>query len=92
MDTKEHGSILRSEKMGLQEIGLKPFAPKALYLSFYGIGDRGLRESALKLIETTELNALVIDVKGDRGMISYRSRVPLASSSRGTAGHHHQRR
>lgn len=63
----------------IQEIGLKPLAPKALYLSFYGIGDRGLRESALKLIETTELNALVIDIKGDRGMISYRSKVPLAA-------------
>ncbi|HXK29980.1 MAG TPA: putative glycoside hydrolase, partial [Candidatus Binatia bacterium] len=58
---------LAQQENGIQEIGLKPFAPKALYLSFYGIGDRGLRDSALKLIETTELNALVIDVKGDRG-------------------------
>jgi len=41
-----------------------PFAPKALYLSFYGIGNRTLCESALDLIEVTDLNALVIDVKG----------------------------
>jgi hypothetical protein len=33
----------------------------------------------LKLIEETELNALVIDVKGDRGMIPYRSSIPLAA-------------
>jgi len=62
-----------------QEIKLIPLTPKALYLSFYGIGDRGLRESAIRLIEETELNTLVIDVKGDKGMIPYKSSVPLAA-------------
>ena len=56
-----------------------PFTPKALYLTFYAIGERSLRESALKLIQETELNALVIDIKGDRGMIPYKSSIPLAS-------------
>lgn len=60
-------------------INLVPFTPKALYLTFYGIGCRSLREPALKLIEETELNALVIDVKGDRGMITFKSSIPLAS-------------
>jgi hypothetical protein len=60
-------------------IKLFPFLPKGLYLSFHGIGYRAIRESALKLIEETELNALVIDVKGDRGMIPYRSDIPLAA-------------
>jgi hypothetical protein len=63
----------------LQEIKLIPLTPKALYLSFYGIGDRGLRESAIRLIDETELNTLVIDVKGDKGMIPYKSSVPLAA-------------
>jgi len=62
-----------------QEIQLVPFTPKALYLSFYGIGDRTLRESALQLLQETELNAFVVDVKGDRGMIPYRSGIPLAT-------------
>jgi len=61
------------------EIKLSPFTPKALYLSFYGVGSKALRGPAMKLIEETELNALVIDVKGDRGMIPYRSSVPLAA-------------
>lgn len=61
------------------EIRLIPFKPKALYLSFYGIGEQSLREPALRLIEDTELNALVIDVKGDRGRIVYGSSIPLAS-------------
>ncbi len=60
------------------DIHLIPFTPKALYLTVYGIGSKTLRESALKLIEETELNALVIDVKGDRGFIPYKSSIPLA--------------
>jgi hypothetical protein len=61
------------------EIRLNPLTPKALYLSFYGIGSLALSRPAMKLIDETELNALVIDVKGDRGMIPYRSAVPLAA-------------
>jgi hypothetical protein len=62
-----------------QVIRLIPFAPKALYLTFYGIGERTIREPALNLIQHTELNALVIDVKGDRGWIPYKSSVSLAA-------------
>jgi hypothetical protein len=61
------------------EISLPPFTPKALYLSFYGISAPSLRDPALELIEQTELNALVIDIKGDRGMITYPSRVAQAA-------------
>ncbi|HMK56114.1 MAG TPA: putative glycoside hydrolase [Dissulfurispiraceae bacterium] len=61
------------------ELSLKPFLPKALYMTVYGIGDKKLRESALKLIDETELNSLVIDMKGDRGFIPYKSSIPLAS-------------
>ena len=60
-------------------VELVPFEPKALYLTVFGIGERNIREPALELIEKTELNALVIDVKGDRGIVNYRSAVPLAS-------------
>ena len=62
-----------------KEIELVPFTPKGLYLSFYGIGDRKLREDALHLLRETELNTFVIDIKGDRGMIPYRSSIPLAT-------------
>jgi hypothetical protein len=59
-------------------VRLVPQNPKALYLTFYGIGEKALREPALKMIEETELNSLVIDVKGDRGWIPYKSSIPLA--------------
>lgn len=61
------------------EVRLTPFLPKALYLTNYGIADRTLKGNALRLIAGTELNALVIDVKGDRGMITYKSDIPLAA-------------
>ena len=64
---------------GPQTVRLMSLNPKALYLSFYGVGEKALREPALKLIDETELNSLVIDVKGDRGWIPYKSAVPLAA-------------
>ena len=60
-------------------LSLAPFRPKALYLSSYGAGNMRLRESALDLIGKTDLNAVVIDVKSDRGMIAYRTDIPLAA-------------
>ncbi|MDE2595222.1 MAG: GTP-binding protein, partial [Burkholderiales bacterium] len=54
-------------------LALPPLHPKALYLSVFGIGSSVLRGDALKVIENTELNALVIDLKDDRGMVPYRS-------------------
>ena len=64
--------------LGHSILRLIPFRPKALYLSFYGIGSQAIRDAALKLIHDAQLNAVVIDVKGDRGLIAYRSGIPLA--------------
>jgi hypothetical protein len=64
------------------QIRLTHVRPKALYLSVFGIGNRELRESALELLDSTELNALVIDVKGDRGLVGYRSAIPLAQQAK----------
>jgi hypothetical protein len=51
---------------------------KGLYLSYYGVADRTIRSRVLGLLDRTELNTVVIDVKGDRGFIPYESEVPLA--------------
>jgi hypothetical protein len=58
---------------------LTPFAPKALYLTVYGIGAKTLRDEALSLIDRAGLNALVVDIKGDRGLVPYPSAQPLAN-------------
>ncbi len=60
------------------EIGLTPFKVKGLYLTVYGIASKKLREAALEVIRLNHLNALVIDVKGDRGFIPFKVDLPLA--------------
>jgi hypothetical protein len=61
-----------------QTVQLRPREVRGVYLSFFGVGNRELRDTVLGLIERTEVNAVVVDVKGDRGWIAYRSAVPLA--------------
>ncbi len=65
-------------RSGKCAVKLAPFSAKGLYLTHYGIGSRILRNQVLQLIEETGLNTLVIDVKGDRGYLSYKYDVPRA--------------
>jgi hypothetical protein len=60
------------------EVVMKPQTVKAAYLTYFGVGDKGIRGRVLDLATRTELNAVVIDVKGDRGWIVYRTAVPEA--------------
>lgn len=62
-------------------IRLTPLAPKALYLTVYGVGAPFLLDPALEVIQKSGLNALVIDLKGDRGLIPYPSALPLAAKA-----------
>jgi hypothetical protein len=55
-----------------------PDSIRAVYLSYYGISDVTIRSRVLDLLEHTELNAVVIDVKGDRGFVPYATSVDLA--------------
>ncbi len=68
-----------SRLVGAARVALAPFKPKALYLSFYGVGHKPLLANALNLLEGTELNALVIDVKSDNGKIPYASALAQAA-------------
>jgi hypothetical protein len=63
---------------GALEIVMKPQTIKAAYLTYFGFGDRGIRNRVLDLVDRTELNAVVIDVKGDRGWILYQTKVDQA--------------
>ena len=51
---------------------------KGAYLSHYGVGAAVVRARVLDLLEHTELNSVVVDVKSDDGFIPYETRVPLA--------------
>jgi hypothetical protein len=59
---------------------MRPKVVRGLYLTIYAIADSSLRGNVDRLLSETEANALVIDVKGDRGNLSYRSAVPLAEA------------
>ncbi len=59
-------------------VALPSRAVRAAYLTYFGVADKTIRERVLELVARTELNAVVIDVKGDRGLIPYRTQVPLA--------------
>ena len=88
--TKPRGNVLVKlpgyEKVTLTpraeplEIVLKPHTVRAAYLTYYGVMDRGIRTRVLDMVAKTELNAVVIDVKGDRGWILYRSEVPMVAA------------
>lgn len=70
------------------KIALTPFRPHAVYLSVYGVTNSTLREAAVALSERSTINALVIDMKGDRGMTPYRSAARDAiGASRHVAEH-----
>jgi len=60
------------------EMALTPFQVKGLYLTVYGIASSKLRGAALEAIRENQLNALVIDVKGDRGFIPFKVDLPQA--------------
>ncbi len=61
------------------EVELKPFAARGLYLTYYGVGNDDLASHVLHLADTSEINCVVIDIKGDRGWIAYRSSVPMVA-------------
>lgn len=73
-------SVMPPDGESVPTMRLTALHPKALYLSFWGIGHPGLREAALDLIARTELNALVIDMKGDQGGVPYPSTVSTAEA------------
>jgi hypothetical protein len=56
----------------------RPAVLRGLYVNRWAaLGDRLWQ--VIDLAKTTEVNALVIDVKDDRGLVLYKSRVPLAN-------------
>ncbi len=71
-------SVEPTPMKGPLEVVMRPQAIKAAYLTYFGFGDRTIRSRVLDLLERTELNAVVIDVKGDRGWIIYPTRVEQA--------------
>ncbi len=86
-------SLAATKEIGVRAIGygrrssavggniyLEPIRPRALYLSSYGASSSKILGSAKHLIRTTKLNALVIDIKMDRGQIAFKTSDSTAGS------------
>lgn len=69
---------MAAESGAAAQLKLTAIIPHALYLSFWGIGTASIREAALKLVGSTPVNAVVIDVKGDLGYVCYKTAVQRA--------------
>ncbi len=55
-----------------------PTKAKGLYVTARAAGTGSLRDYLIRIADTTEINALVIDVKDDNGKITYSMDSPLA--------------
>ncbi len=66
-----------SQRLGL-DVQLQPNLVRATYMTYFAIAGEDYRQEMYRLLDTTEVNAVVIDVKGDYGLLSYHSAVPLA--------------
>jgi hypothetical protein len=65
-------------QQGSLDVQLQPNEVHGMYMTYFAIGGDDYRQQMYQLLDTTELNAVVIDVKGDYGLLSYKSNVPLA--------------
>lgn len=71
--------IVVKPQAGPFELQLKPLIIRGVYVQAYNVRrNDGLMQGILKLIESTELNALVIDVKDDDGRVQ-RDLAPFAA-------------
>lgn len=63
------------------DVELEPFDVKAIYVSGDEAADDDRWSELLDLVESTELNAVVLDVKDDSGFVRYASNAPLVEAA-----------
>ncbi|MGE5559612.1 MAG: putative glycoside hydrolase [Chloroflexota bacterium] len=68
-----------------QRIGRQPVEVRGIYMTGYTAGSTSRVDALIKLIDETELNAVVIDIKEDTGQISYRMDEPKVEATPGAA-------
>lgn len=54
-----------------------PVKARGIYLTGHTVGLESRYRNLLEMVRSSELNAMVIDVKNDHGMMSYRSEIPI---------------
>lgn len=74
------GSAAKNGPLPSLDVTLVHNEVRGIYMTYFAIGSDEYRQEMYRLLDTTELNAVVIDVKGDYGLLSYASQVPLAQT------------
>ena len=77
----------RKEQMGSFYVPLPPLGQeksppvkvRGIYLTGHSVGMESRYRNLLEMVESSELNAMVIDVKNDHGMMSYCSKIPIVA-------------
>ena len=70
------------EGMTDMDLYLEPFSVRGIYLPFGLLTSEARVRELIDLVDRTELNAIVVDVKSDRGWLAYASEVEEAQHSR----------
>ena len=85
-ETKRVSSVLMEKTASLEEeipevTHLKtPESVKAVYMSSWVAGTESIRKNVIDVIDSTEINSVVIDIKDYTGKISYKSSDPYLVS------------
>ncbi|MHB1294773.1 MAG: putative glycoside hydrolase [Anaerolineae bacterium] len=64
-------------------VNLEPFEARAIYIPFGLLTLPDTIDALLAMVDETELNAVVVDVKSDRAWLAWDSQVPLAQETSG---------
>ncbi len=56
-----------------------PVKAKGIYVTGHSVGQAGRFNNLLALLDSTELNSMVIDVKNDHGKMSYKSEIEIVN-------------
>jgi hypothetical protein len=62
-------------------VPLPPLRIHGLYMSFWAASSKTMRSDVLETAAKAHLNALVIDVKGDMGLVGIRTTIPLVAKT-----------
>lgn len=74
--TEEGTIVKRADGINVNYIDT-PKPLRALYMTSWVAGSPNIRPHVINLIDTTEVNAIVLDIKDDTGMISYEPSDPM---------------
>jgi LysM repeat protein len=74
----EPGSSDQPTDTSLLPVSWPDDAILGVYVPYSAIGHQAHRRHVIDILTKTEINALIIDVKGDQGLIAYPTPIPLA--------------